>query len=1719
MSTTAEFGVKATGHEELTRLTAALNKVVTSLDTLQKEVKILTSSQIEASKATSALTDAQRAAGKASRERQAATKAQVTSIHSLVKAEKEAAAVMSGKVAVLQNLMSKETAYQRNSLGALITAKASKTTYSLLNATLSRHAKIKGEVAALTSGAIQKMRTHNAALQKQHAILTTSETLEARLHKLKLESIALSNKKVQTLMREVKAQEALNVAQKKAVLGIKNVEKSQNNAAKSSKNLVTQNANLHSALRGVSGALGNLWMTYGNILPLMAAFAVAAGGKQFIQWGTDFEKTMKTIQGLSGETGAAIDEISRSLLSINAIEGPNKLAEGMKIMAKAGVDAKDSIQGIEAVSLLATNGEIGMAEAAKMATRVMRTFSMEASQLPEIADMIAYTASSANMEVSEMGTSFSYVTELATLMDISLVEVSAAIAILHDKGISGSKAGMSLRTSLLRLAAPTDKASDALFRLGVSAFDTEGNVKEMVPMIGDLSDAMQGLSKQQEVEFMENIAGKRSLKALQELVTAFREGRLEDKIKELNEESVGFLNTYKSIISESSKVKFKDLASDVETFTVKLAKFSSLDQGLGGIAEGFSGLIKLFDGILDRLEKLNKKSEIRASLRPDPAEGYDSFITGEKKRDVPTRADTLLYNAPPDIVAAANPYRSWDDAKERWGETQYQLYTEADLREMVGGWKPTPMPSAEGAMQAFRGEENRYSTLPAKTPGMLVSEQVEAQKHQFDVMEEQRNHDTELNQLYFEAKTHTYEEFIEKERALRKKEVDILIQEQTSKKQIYQTALQGVPGSPTERLGWVEDIKVIDTELERLQLRKENLEGKIDLEIEVKNLKDAEKFAATLDKLAIPEDTTKALSSYQKELMRTNKDIDDYVKSVGGAAAASKKTADELKTLRKAQDALLFRELVKQSESLEDSYEKMAFDHLPAYEQGLEKVNQKYDVRIEQEVELLDLLVNRMKAEAALGNDTSGLQKLIDQSEIRLEQYKKWQVDAVKTYIKEHDAGAKAITKIWEGAADQMEDALTGFFRTGKFDLDSLVDYFKNAAAQMAAAWVMQMAGLRGPDGTLNLSIDSIGNALGGVGAMSLISDLFTNSGNLSTLSGLNLGYGVYSNGLDATAQGFASWDILTNDLPFALVDFSSNLAGVAEVVQDFGFKLESVPIVGDMGLGGAMNLYSGINNLKAGNTAEGAGDITAAALATWGGPLGKAAAFGWTAGKLIADWLGLGHKADPEGRFATTNSTNAYNEEFTYYLDKQGQLQDGYKYVTGFTKDWGSSSDARRGSDAVLALSLEVMKHWVDSLRELETVFDRDVMKSVTIGKFGINTPWINDEDLQTRLPEEIGRDIISGIAVSLNTGLDDYWDRLKESHGAWDYLTEDLKTRMDAAIDALPDIEAGISTEDFGTRLNEFKLGTETFVAVFDQVQAIIDGLSDNAAKVSLSDYGQAVRSLAIEYDKLIPQMETLGIKAEMFNFDLKEMQDRIRLTAQYFKPLTDNIVRLGDASGDTLTLYQQYRSAAMDVSRLAAYFDGTTYATQELNSAVGVYLDTQQRYLDFLKSASAQIEKTYLSSIETFQLDMLDTQGQYDFYQDKVAELYSQVNSASSLEEVSELMDLINQYGTTAWGLLDDQQKQLYGDEFITSFDSLMQEALAKFEGMEEVTDFISGSVQDRLIRTFETTAPSFVESSNVMWEASNRMAEAVNTFIEAAGNLEATVVLNTTEPEVY
>lgn len=301
---------------------------------------------------------------------------------------------------------------------------------------------------------------------------------------------------------------------------------------------------------------------------------MSAFGLKSISVGKDFEKSMSQVGATMGLT---VDEIRSGtgafaeLTNAAREAGKNtewsasQAADALNYMALAGYNAEQSINTLPTVLNLATAGGLELARASDMITDAMSALGLELSNAGDFADVLVKASQKANASVGQFGEAILTVGGTARILKGGVIELTSALGVLANAGYKGSDGGTVLRNVILSLTAPTSMASKELEKLGVSAFDSAGNMRGLDEILNDLNDSLSTLTSEERENILNNIFNRREIGAVKLLMADVNKGFVDlqgnlQKAKGAAEQTAKVMQDNLAGSLKSLKSKFEDLS-------------------------------------------------------------------------------------------------------------------------------------------------------------------------------------------------------------------------------------------------------------------------------------------------------------------------------------------------------------------------------------------------------------------------------------------------------------------------------------------------------------------------------------------------------------------------------------------------------------------------------------------------------------------------------------------------------------------------------------------------------------------------------------------------------------------------------------------------------------------------------------------------------------------------------------------------------------------------------------------------------------------------------------------------------------------------------------------------------------------------------------------------------------------------------------------------------
>lgn len=396
--------------------------------------------------------------------------------------------------------------------------------------------------------------------------------------------------------------------------------------------------------------------------------AAVAFTKTSIDAGMNFDTAMSQVAATMGTT---VDKIGNVKAKAEEMGRTTKYtateaAEGMNILAQAGLSADEQISGIGTVLNLASAGAMSLEESASYTAGAVKGFGDSMGNASYYADLMAKGATLANTDVRGLGEAFSGSAATAKNYGQAADSVTLSLLRLAEQNVTGSEASTALNRAMADLYTPTDDASKALDQLKVSAYKTNGEAKDFNDLVDELNGSLQGMTAEQKNNALATIFTTQGLQAFNKM-TASSDATVQKFWKGIQDSS--------GSAAQQAATQLDNLKGDITLLSsategLQLAFYNTFSGTIRGAIKGItsevSGLAEAMEsgGISGALSKLAQDAINFSGQLPgltkiggDLINGLISSVT-QNSGSITTAVGQLLNNLASTISTGLNVFTS-----------------------------------------------------------------------------------------------------------------------------------------------------------------------------------------------------------------------------------------------------------------------------------------------------------------------------------------------------------------------------------------------------------------------------------------------------------------------------------------------------------------------------------------------------------------------------------------------------------------------------------------------------------------------------------------------------------------------------------------------------------------------------------------------------------------------------------------------------------------------------------------------------------------------------------------------------------------------------------------------------------------------------------------------------------------------------------------------------
>jgi TP901 family phage tail tape measure protein len=284
------------------------------------------------------------------------------------------------------------------------------------------------------------------------------------------------------------------------------------------------------ALKGANAAVDRSIAGMGkfsNVVGIAGAVSVAGLGlalKETIDEGANFERTMvfaaAQFPGMIKQGTKEFDALSAAARKVGDETefSSQDAAEGLTLLATAGLSAEAAIAALPKVVNFATASKVEFARASDIANDAMGAFSLtskdatkNAANMARVMDVLTRGAADSTTNVEELFDAVKVGGPIAKTAGVSIEQFVAYTETLAAVGIKGSDAGTAIRNMFLELGAPSTAAAKGMAHLGVKLAKTKDGAIDMTATVERFSKATAKMTKAQKIKALGDVFGARTI--------------------------------------------------------------------------------------------------------------------------------------------------------------------------------------------------------------------------------------------------------------------------------------------------------------------------------------------------------------------------------------------------------------------------------------------------------------------------------------------------------------------------------------------------------------------------------------------------------------------------------------------------------------------------------------------------------------------------------------------------------------------------------------------------------------------------------------------------------------------------------------------------------------------------------------------------------------------------------------------------------------------------------------------------------------------------------------------------------------------------------------------------------------------------------------------------------------------------------------------------------
>ena len=245
--------------------------------------------------------------------------------------------------------------------------------------------------------------------------------------------------------------------------------------------------------------------------------AVGVAAVSSVKSAQKFERQISELRAVTRASSQDMATMRKAALDLGSSTGigATKAAQALTELAKGGLSSEKAIGALKGTIAMAQAGGMDLATAGETVANALNLFKLRGEDATMVADSFANAANATTADIGFFSQGMAQGGAAAKAAGLDFQQTTVFLEAMAANGFkSGSDAGTSMKTALIQLANPTKRAQEAAAKLGVTFFDSQGQIRPLPALARDLGAAFEGMSKREKLATATRLVGTDGMRAL-----------------------------------------------------------------------------------------------------------------------------------------------------------------------------------------------------------------------------------------------------------------------------------------------------------------------------------------------------------------------------------------------------------------------------------------------------------------------------------------------------------------------------------------------------------------------------------------------------------------------------------------------------------------------------------------------------------------------------------------------------------------------------------------------------------------------------------------------------------------------------------------------------------------------------------------------------------------------------------------------------------------------------------------------------------------------------------------------------------------------------------------------------------------------------------------------------------------------------------------------------